>query len=316
MRRYSLVSLVGFLVTLPCAASAQFTIVEELVKKVDAIGLFLGVEKGPSFNIPPGTYSRTTVKNPMGIEFTVGVGGFNLPRKVRKDTTSSNSASAMKPDSMTLSEISVARRDSSLKYTRKPPAPPAEKEYDFELDLGVAYVETAFVGMAGGIEVRGAMRDLPMVTIYGATRDVRELYASLMKRIRKERPKAEQPEKPTDNADTLEYDKSWLTAHLYGGLRGGRMTLVGLRAYDSDFAKSRFTGDAEAFHAGIVSGALFMVAEGFSVFVEHEWGVRRFTSVRWDSSVPDKKELPDALPREISFDSNVFLIGVEYRLPK
>jgi hypothetical protein len=91
----------------------------------------------------------------------------------------------------------------------------------------------------------------------------------------------------------------------YFGVRSGYMRTHALQVVDE--GGTTFTGNADAFLAGVLTGYAFNLQQLW-VFVEGAYTVRHFPSVEWDGG----DALPRALPRDLNMSGWSLSTGVQF----
>jgi hypothetical protein len=243
MRRVAAICLLT--IVSPIHASAQLPLLEGLFKKVTDVNLF-GV-LGRFANRPSTLAGRIDNGQPrsggltgLGFEVSFDVGEFS-PR------------------------------------TPKDPDDP-DNRWLVELALGYTEVQD-FVSAQAGLDVRGAVRELPSASLY------------------------------LNYLPVGDDDKKLLG--FYGGIRTGLAHLQSFRGYvgdpSDDVTDSIYSGGGTTFQFGVLAG----VVAGFgrvSVFVEPGYTRRRFSSVEW---VGISGTISDLLPRSLDMSTFSIAIGTQ-----
>jgi hypothetical protein len=166
----------------------------------------------------------------------------------------------------------------------------------FLFEMGIGYFENPFHIEAPDFSMRGALRDLPMVTVYANwTQDLLALPRRAL----------------SDCENTADGCSRAIRMNAYGAVRGGLVQLNGTRAYvdTADGQVLAIAAEGDAFRSGLVAGAVLSMGP-VHAFAEAEWTRRRIHSVQWDG------EIPATLPRNLDFRDVLYVIGLQLRVGK
>ena len=259
MRRLALVAVVLAALT-PEAAHAQFDWVGGLISRMTDISIAQTVrDQTPTWD--GSTIERASASRGMGIELLFELTPVTRPR----------SPSQPAP----LARDSVQPVDTLI-----------------VVEIGIGYFENPFRIEAPDFSMRGALRDLPMVTAYAS------INCNLLTYV------------PSGFSDCGRGSGRLLGLNLYAALRGGLVELQGTRAYiDSDTPGlvTALAADGEAFRSGIAGGAVLSIGR-LHLFGEAEWTRRRIPSVEWDG------EIDANLPRNLDFRDVLYVVGLQFRV--
>lgn len=257
-------SLIFFLFVTACVpapTAAQFGFADKLLGRVTDGGLFI------TSHGPVGLNNVT----PEGLETRQGF-GFELLFTLGR----SQGFGTLDPDttlSVTERKVTYHGRDSTVVVTSVPKVTNPAAKGNLLYELGVSYVEVPFSYQAGTSEIRGALRGLPMVTVYVSA--------------------------------LLGY------SFIYLGARAGLNSLSGVRGYTQAppdsigrVVNAVSKGGGDALHAGALVGA----GAGYgpiSLFVDLEYANRRIPSVQWEGNVPS------GFPTHLRFSPVSLSFGVQ-----
>ena len=148
------------------------------------------------------------------------------------------------------------------------------------LEVGVGYSQfSGFSSVDPSFELKGAVREIPAVSIYGtlASDDA----SSLLKHLR-----------------------------LRLGLRSGLIQLWDVQANDPVDATTfdTYTGNAHTFQLGANAGLAFVFKKELYPFIEYSWMLRKFPSVQW--SLAEAHTMPQRFPTELDFTGPSLTIGL------
>ena len=259
MRRLALaVALLAALA--PSSAHAQFDWVGGLISKMTDISIAQTLrDQTPTWD--GSTIERASASRGMGIELL-----FELTPITRRKSPSEPAAIA---------------RDTAV-----------ERETLIVVEMGIGYFENPFSIEAPDFTMRGALRDLPMVTAYAS------INCNLLTYV------------PSGFSDCGRDSGRLLGLNLYGAVRGGLVELQGTRAYiDSDTPGHviALVADGEAFRSGIAGGVVLSIGR-LHLFGEAEWTRRRIPSVEWEG------EIDANLPRNLDFRDVLYVVGLQFRV--
>src|SRR6266550_4819703 len=139
------------------------------------------------------------------------------------------------------------------------------------VDVAVGYSQfSGFSSVYPSFELRGAVREIPAVSIYGTLSS-------------------------DDEHSALKHFK------LRMGMRSGLIQLWDLQANDPINANTfdTYTGSAHSFQLGGIAAVAFAYKKELYPFVEYSWMLRKFPSVQW--SLAEAHTLPQRFPRELDF---------------
>jgi hypothetical protein len=247
----------GLLLLAPASANAQVGIFDALARTFSDVSFYANTGRLAA-STPGITADRLTS---YGIEVLLEVGSVNRP----------TGAIAQRADSVRLrwTGMQVTRgaagTDTVYTYDVAPVVLAAPVEPVWVFEIGVGYGQTTgYRSTTDGLELRGAVRDLPSASLYA----------------------------------------SYVPTGTYLGLRSGFMRFHGLQVIDA--AGNTFTGDADAFRAGVAIGQVVELLS-LNFFAEAAYSVRHFPSVRWSGS-----PLPAAVPRAISVNDWTVGAGIQF----
>lgn len=148
------------------------------------------------------------------------------------------------------------------------------------LEVGVGYSQfSGFSSVDPSFELKGAVREIPSVSIYGtlASDDA----SSLLKHLR-----------------------------LRLGLRSGLIQLWDVQANDPIDATTfdTYTGSAHTFQLGANAGLAFVFKKELYPFIEYSWMLRKFPSVQW--SLAEAHTMPQRFPTELDFTGPSLTVGL------
>ena len=245
----------------------------ELIKEVGAISFSMSCwsERGaverkgcPSKEVDYGievSYPVTKVPFPLSHNRTVP----GEWKPVRKEVINKNG----KPDTTTIYE---AGEDTTIMSSY------------MLVEVAVGYSQfSGFSSVDPSFELKGAVREIPSVSIYGT-------FSS------------------DDESSSLKHFKLRL------GLRSGLIQLWDVQANDPIDAKTfdTYTGNAHTFQLGGVAAFAFAYKKELYPFVEYSWMLRKFPSVQW--SQPEAHTVPQRFPRELDFTGPSLAFGLRINI--
>jgi hypothetical protein len=244
----------------PTRAHAQFDWVGGLVSRMTDISIAQTIrDQTPTWD--GSTIERASASRGMGIELL-----FELTPLTRPRAPSEPSA---------LARDSVAPLDTLI-----------------TIEIGIGYFENPFRIEAPEFSMRGALRDLPMVTAYAS------INCNLLTYV------------PSLFSDCGRDTDHLFGLNVYAAVRGGLVELQGTRAYVASETPGRVTAlvaDGEAFRSGLAGGAVLSIGR-LHLFAEAEWTRRRIPSVEWDG------EIDENLPRNLDFRDVLYVVGLQFRV--
>jgi hypothetical protein len=207
--------------------------------------------------------ARSSGLSGIGIETSFFMGGLG-PLADKRDTI---------PPIDTL-EIRSTRVDSVetkevLVYKRKP----QPKDYRWKMELGLGYTELrGFVSTVDSVDIRGAIRELPAVSLY------------------------------------VTYNRN-SPFSFYGGLRTGLVQLQGFRAFvqKAGTTDETYSATGTTFQLGLVGGLIGDTGP-VTIFVEPGYTHRRFPSLDWSNI---NGSVDDRLARSLDMSTFTIAIGAQ-----
>ena len=152
------------------------------------------------------------------------------------------------------------------------------------IHLGLGYSQfSGFSSVDQSFELRGSVREIPSVSIYG----------------------------------TFSSDDAGSPLHQYRlrvGLRSGLIQLNDVQALDpiEDNRFDTYTGTAQTFQLGGVVGFALAFKKELYPFVEYSWMLRKFPSVQW--ALAEAHTMPQRFPRELDFTGPSLAVGLRIDL--
>lgn len=237
---------IGALASSPSGAAAQFEFVRELFRNVTDLRLVVTrSDYRPRWTSPPYVETRGGGSTGLGLELLFGAGSIYgaAPEQPPPEPTD----------------------------TTAPQEEPQGPELVY-LELAVGYTDANFDAFTSEWEIRGSLRQLPAITLYGS-------FVGTGK------------------------------AAFYIGLRSGLVQLSGTRAFMS--TGEVFAAGAQSIQIGALGGVVAGIWKA-NIFVEGEVARRRFASLEWTKVIaaPDKL-LPASFPRDFHFSNYSVSIGVQ-----
>lgn len=148
------------------------------------------------------------------------------------------------------------------------------------VEVAVGYSQfSGFSSVDPSFELKGAVREIPSVSVYGT-------FSS------------------DDESSSLKHFKFRL------GLRSGLIQLWDVQANDPIDANTfdTYTGNAHTFQLGGVAAFAFAYKKEIYPFVEYSWMLRKFPSVQW--SLAEAHTMPQRFPRELDFTGPSLSFGL------
>ena len=148
------------------------------------------------------------------------------------------------------------------------------------IDVAVGYSQfSGFSAVDPTFELKGAVREIPAVSIYGTLSS--DDSSSLLKLVR-----------------------------LRLGLRSGLIQLWDVQANDPIGANTfdTYTGNAHTFQLGANAALALAWKKELYPFVEYSWMLRKFPSVQW--SLAEAHTVPQRFPRELDFSGPSLAVGL------
>ena len=152
------------------------------------------------------------------------------------------------------------------------------------VEVAVGYSQfSGFSSVDPSFELKGAVREIPAVSIYGT-------FSS------------------DDERSALKHFK------LRMGLRSGLIQLWDVQANDpiNSTTFDTYTGNAHTFQLGGVAAFAFAYKKELYPFVEYSWMLRKFPSVQW--SLPEAHTVPQRFPRELDFTGPSLAFGLRINI--
>jgi hypothetical protein len=238
------------ILAIPSTMAAQLPILEGLFKKVTDVNLFYTIawfSKRPTALAGgrDGADANTGTLTGLGFEVSFDIGEFS-PR---------NAAAH--------------------------PKRPADLDPRWQAELALGYTEVrGFESARPDLDVRGAVRELPAVSLY---------FSHL----------------PAGADDESSFRH-------YLGVRTGLAQLQGLRAYvrDSTLVDSIYNGGGTTFQFGILTGLVYTVGPAH-VFVEPAYTHRPFSGVEWSGI---SGQISDLVPRSLDMSTWSLAMGVQIEI--
>ena len=257
-------------------AAAQFGVFEGLAKRVTDVGMFITVgDRTPSWSGQQAAAAEAPTG--IGLEVLFEIGRVRRGPAQAPDTV-------FKPVEATITRRGFFSADTVKKYNIE--IRPVEQDAWVLFELGLGYSENGFKIEGQEFEARGALRELPMVSLYG------NIWTNLLQ--------------PVPRVGDV------LVLSPYVGVRAGLISLAGLRAYTPPTDSASRTaglskvlkGSGDAFRIGGFGG--FVTGVGpVNIFFEAEYGRRTINSVQWEA------DIPSGLPRDLKFEKWLFLTGFQ-----
>ena len=280
----------------PRSAAAQFDWVGGLLGRVTDLSIYRTVKDvTPTWD--NGTMDRAEAPRGLGVELLFEVNHWTRARGEARDV-----------EEHTPVETVVTRRgrtvtDSVTTYKTERKKIQAEDTLVL-FEVGFGYAENPFRIEGSEFTLRSALRELPMLTVYGSIQwDAIGAVHSVLSSC----------EERDDGCGITNVGLS-----PYFGLRGGLVSLTGTRAFvpvppDSTGTPSGeinvLKGSGDAFRSGLAAGIVLGIYNA-NVYVEAEYGRRRIPSIQWEGTIPE------SLPQNLDFSRAIYAIGIQLTLGK
>jgi hypothetical protein len=154
-----------------------------------------------------------------------------------------------------------------------------------QIDVGLGYSEfSGFSAIDNSFELRGAIREIPAVSVYGTVSS--DSPHSLLHKLR-----------------------------LRVGVRSGLIQLNDVQAIDpvGDGNGDVYFGTAQTFQLGGVAGLALAYKKEIYPYIEWMWMRRKFQSVQW-TFTDESHTVPERFPRELDFSGPSLSIGMRIQL--
>lgn len=153
-----------------------------------------------------------------------------------------------------------------------------------QIDVGLGYSEfSGFSTVDNSFELRGAVRELPAVSVFGTLSSDTEgsIFRKLLFRV---------------------------------GIRSGLIQLNDVQAVDplSEGTVGVYAGTAQTFQIGGVAAVAVAWKKEIYPYAEYNWERRKFASVQW--AAQELATAPDRFPRELDFSGPSVSIGLRIQL--
>jgi hypothetical protein len=148
------------------------------------------------------------------------------------------------------------------------------------VEVGVGYSQfSGFSSVDPSFELKGAVREIPSVSVYGTF-------------------------STDDETSSFRHFKFRL------GLRSGLIQLWDVQANDPIDATTfdTYTGTAHTFQLGGVASFAYAYKKELYPFVEYSWMLRKFPSVQW--ALAEAHTMPQRFPRELDFSGPSLTFGL------
>lgn len=153
---------------------------------------------------------------------------------------------------------------------------PSPQGSELELGLSTSFLR-GFTAAESSLDLRGALRILPLVSVYATKRDL----------------------------------LGWDGLNPYVGVNAGLSTLWNAQAYDADGRPYALAG--EAFEYGLTAGAFINLPPARGLFVEGSYRVRRYPSLMW--TLPEGETvLPPGWPPALDVSGWLLTAGWQFKL--
>jgi hypothetical protein len=267
----ALVLLVVALASSPRPASAQIGF-ESLLKDVNTFSFFFSC-----WNASGGIATKNSCpseKNGYGLEVS-----YVLAKLPVRGGDMVRTKARMQPTGMTVKcTSSGCETDTTFNYV---PAKATPTKY-VQLELALGYSQfSGFQSTDPTLELRGAVREIPAVAVYGTFVD--------------------------DNArGILKYIEPYLGV-TSGIIQLSNVTLLDRAKVDTLVA---FSANGSAFQLGGAGGIQIPMGDRISFFSEISYQIRRFPGVQWGGSGSTK--IRSAYPKQLDFTGRALTIGLEF----
>jgi hypothetical protein len=154
-----------------------------------------------------------------------------------------------------------------------------------QIDVGLGYSEfSGFSAVDNTFEIRGAVRELPAVSVFG-----------------------------TVSSDTEHSPFRKLLIRV--GIRSGLIQLNDVQAIDpvGDGNGDVYFGTGQTFQLGGVAGVAVAWKKEIYPYVEYMWMRRKFQSVQW-TFTDENHTVPERFPRELNFSGPSLSVGIRIQL--
>jgi hypothetical protein len=153
-----------------------------------------------------------------------------------------------------------------------------------QIDVGLGYSEfSGFSAVDNSFELRGAVRELPAVSVFGtlSSDTPGSIFRKLLFRV---------------------------------GIRSGLIQLNDVQATDplGDGTLGVYAGTAQTFQIGGVAGVALAWKKEIYPYVEYNWERRKFASVQW--AAQEQPTAPERFPRELDFSGSSVSVGLRIQL--
>lgn len=153
-----------------------------------------------------------------------------------------------------------------------------------QIDVGLGYSEfSGFSALDNSFELRGAVRELPAVSVFGtlSSDTPGSIFRKLLFRV---------------------------------GIRSGLIQLNDVQAVEprGDETLGVYAGTAQTFQIGGVAGVALAWKKEIYPYFEYNWERRKFASVQW--AAQEQPTAPERFPRELDFSGPSVSIGLRIQL--